>query len=180
MTSFQTPLVALATPCCKLGLLPPPVAVAAGAPRLPPVTGASTTVTDVWVLTVPSGSVNVDRTVELEGVKETSLDVASTVVRAPLPPLLPETEKTILPFVVATGVAERGVEIGTAWVDGAFVAVVRDETGRTTPLDVDGAGAGDWPPLDVEPSCAVLDSDGLLMGATIVVLGLMEMVVLLP
>ncbi len=157
-TSFQTPLVALATPCCKLGSPPSPVPVTAGAPRLPPVTGASTTVTEVCVLTLPSGRVKVDRIVELDGRKETSSEEAtSTVTRPPvaaLPPvrLLPlplfpgaaEMEKTTRPLVVAMGVAEGGVETGTACVVGALVAVVREETGRTMPSDVCGGGAGDW------------------------------------
>lgn len=145
-TSFQIPRVALATPCCKLGLLLPPVADAAGAPKVPPVTGASTTVTEVCVLILPSGSVRVDKIVEEEGVKETISEEASTVVKTPLPPLLPDAagmEKTTRPLDVAIGVAEGGVEMGTACVVGARVAVVRDETGRMMPLDVDGAGAED-------------------------------------
>ncbi len=125
---------------------------------MPPVTGASTTVTEVCVPTLPSGRVKVDRTVELEGEKETSSEeAASTVTRLPaaalplLPPLplslLPgaaETEKTTRPSVVAMGVAEGGVETGTACVVGALVAVVREETGRTIPSDVCGGGGGDW------------------------------------
>ncbi len=117
--------------------------------------------------------------VELEGVKETSFEVAATVVRAPLPPLLPEMEKTTLPLEVATAVAEGGIETGTAWVDGALVAVVREETGRTTPLDVEGVAAGDWSLRDWEPCCAELEGGGLSTGATRVELGLIEMVVLL-
>jgi hypothetical protein len=146
------------------------------------VTGASTTVMEVAVLTLPSGSVKVERTVELTGEKDTSFEEASTVVRAPLPPLLPETEKTILPLVVATGVAEAGVETGTACVVGALVAVVREEAGRAMPLDVDGAG--DWPLRDCEPSCAdweELAGGELEFASTIVELGgVVEMVLLLP
>jgi hypothetical protein len=122
--------------------------------------------------------------VELEGEKETSSEVASTVTRPPaLSPLLPETEKTTRPLEVAMGVADGGVEMGRASVVGTLVAVVREETGWTMPLDVEGAGAGDWSLRDCEPSVAglLVWSEGLGSGSTVVELGglSLEMVVLL-
>jgi hypothetical protein len=154
-TSHPKPLVALAMPFCNPGFpLPlPPVADAAGAPTPPPVTGASTTVTEVIVDRVPSGKVNVDSIVEEEGVNETSSLVASTVIKepatvAPFAAVEPETEKTILPFEVAIGVADEGLDLGIACVVGALVAVVREEAGRTIPLLVFGwvvgDASGDW------------------------------------
>lgn len=132
-TSFQTLLVALATPACNPGSPARPVADAAGAPTPPPVMGASTTVMLVKVPSAPSGRVKVDRTVELEGEKEMTSDVSSMVVSLALEPLLAETEKTTRPLEVAMGVAEEGVVTGTAWVVGALVAVVRDEAGAAMP-----------------------------------------------
>lgn len=137
-TSFQTPLVALATPSCKLGPPPPPEDVPCWAAL--PVTAASTTVMEVWVWTLPLGRVKVDITVELNGEKKTELVVASTVVRAPAEPSVAVREKTTAPSEVLTGVADAGVERGTAMTVGLLVGVVRVSTGRMTPSDVDGDG----------------------------------------
>lgn len=79
-----------------------------------------------------------ERTVDEAGVKETTSSLASTVVS-----WLFEPEKTTRPLVVAIGVAEGGVDTGTAWVVGARVAVVRDVAGWMTPLLVDGGGTGE-------------------------------------
>ena len=111
-----------------------------------------------------------ESTVELEGAKEMSLEVTSTVMREPagavagaLPPLLragAETEKMTLPLEVAMGIAEAGVETGTACTVGERVAVVRGETGRMMPSeDVEGAGAGDAEP-SVAEEVEVSDGEG--------------------
>lgn len=82
--------------------------------------------------------------VEEEGAKVTTSDDASTVVSPPLEPGESDTEKTMRPLEVATGVAEGGTETGTAAVEGALVAVVREDAGRTTPSLVAGGESEDW------------------------------------
>jgi hypothetical protein len=111
---------------------------------LPPVTGASTTVTLVCVLRLPSGSVSVDKMVEEEGAKVTTWEDASTVVSPPLEPGESDTEKTTRPLEVATGVAEGGTETGTAAVEGSLVAVVREDSGWMIPSLVAGGELEDW------------------------------------
>lgn len=107
---------------------------------------------------------------ELIGVKDTTADVASTVVRPPwLLSLLVETEKTTRPSEVAMGVAEAGVEMATASVVGALVAVVRLEVGGIAPsglekVGVDDDGTGGWE----TGSTVVEPGGGLLLGTALV------------
>lgn len=118
---------------------------------------------------------------ELEGEKKTELVVAAMVVKAPVEPSGAEMEKTTASSEVWTGVAEDGVEMGTAVTVGLLVAVVRVSTGRMTPSDVDGVGVADGSVRDWELSSAEAESeeDGSGSGTSVVEVGVAEMVLLL-
>lgn len=187
--SFFIPIDADAAPFCSPGDPPVPVGFAPAVPLgvgATPVSGALTTVTAVMVLWLPSGSVVVERIVELTWWNDSPGLLEKNMIfdeaRVTSPPAPPVLEKTTPPAVsVETATAPDGVEGGARVVFGCGTAAALVGAPFGLELPGTGCGAGVAWTVALLLGCSGLTGAAELCGLTMAVLvGLTVTTVPLP